>query len=94
MNSLRFAKQRVLVDCKNSFIQSFWGWGWVGDGTPNILGRGFSSLTSLIGVQFKDLVPLKPGAHERKQLNKKSHEAISSVVSSRVRVRETNICRS
>ena len=29
---------------------------------------------------------LKPGAHERKQLSKKFHEAVSSAVSSRVRV--------
>ena len=28
----------------------------------------------------------KPGAHERKQLSKKSREAVSSAVSSRVRV--------
>ena len=46
-------------------------------------------------------VNVKPGAHERKQLSKKSCEAVSSAVSSRVRVnfgeifasrgRETNI---
>ena len=46
---------------------------------------------------------LKPGAHERKQLSKKSREAVSSAVSSRVRVNfgeifasrgcETNIYR-